>query len=33
MGVHDIMQQLSKQLGDIMKPMVMNEILKAREEE
>ena len=33
MRADDIMQQLSKQLGDIVKPMVMNEIKKAREDE
>lgn len=33
MRVYDIMQQLFKQLGDIVKPMVINEIQKAREEE
>lgn len=29
MGVHDSMQQLSKQLHDIVKPMLINEIQKA----
>lgn len=33
MGVHDSMQQLSKQLHDIVKPMLINEIPKAWEEE
>lgn len=33
MRIHDIMQHLSKKLGDIVKPMILNEIQKAREEE
>ena len=33
MRIHDIMQHLSKKLGDIVKPMILNEIQKVREEE
>lgn len=32
-GVHDIMLQMSKKLGDIVKPLVLNRIQKAWEEE
>lgn len=33
MGVNDIVLQISKYLGDIVKPTVLNEIQKAREKE
>lgn len=33
MGIHDIMHQVSKQLADIMKPMVHNELQQAKEME